>query len=100
MPRQRCGDCRHAPDYPLRGVVVMGIDQVNISGLAWSYTCGAHHCVRPSWIRFDDDYHLIVDTTLCEAPLRRYPETGAPCPDYEITRRPTRFERILGDPPV
>ena len=100
MPNQRCGDCVHAPDYPLRAVVVMSIDRVNISGPKWHYTCGARHDVRPSWTRVDDDTtNHLVDTTLCEAPLRRYPEVVV-CPDYEITRRPNRFERILGDPPV
>jgi hypothetical protein len=100
MPRQRCGDCRHAPDYPLRCIIVMSIDRVNISGRAWQYTCGAGYNVRPSWIKLDSDVtgHL-VDTTLCEAPLRQYPEVPS-CPDYELTRRLTRFERLLGDTSV
>jgi hypothetical protein len=97
MPRQRCGDCRHAPDYPLRSVIVMSIDRVNISGRTWHYTCGARYDVRPCWTRVDDDTtNHLVDTTLCEAPLRQYPDVPS-CPDYELTRRPNRFERILGD---
>ena len=72
----------------------MSIDRVNISGRAWHYTCGASHDVRPCWTRVDKDgsNEGLVDTTLCEAPLRRNPEVPV-CPDYELTRRLTRFER-------
>jgi hypothetical protein len=85
-----CGDCSHAPDYPLRGSTTkFPQDPTPLWGL--DYTCAQGHPVKAGWMPQPDSGGSYLST------LIRWPPVEDMCFSYLPVERLTRFARILAE---